>query len=699
MKKKFKLKLTYLFGGGSLMIAIILFANASIVSAVGIPVSTYASGSNICVTPGQSLLFNTFYQQAKNTFDQNSSGFYFSDAAPAGYGGSGGTNQLADNTCYVADPTYPPSAYNNYAYYVFFHGFDTPRAIDYYFKYFYNAGTVTAINPSVFYSQIKNTSGGVINLRNGSSTSSSILKTLPQDWIVQVTSIANASGTPVTADGYNWYQVTDATDGVSGWMIGENASGTVTYLPYYPLKQSALQASSTDYIATSSRPDLIMKAIDDYFNASSTAYSLYSSDDGSNNISDLKSGGYEQKVILGIAARETGPFPYNFDNEWIAGDYGHGIMQITLAPGYPFDNRGYANTVTIPPCSLASSNYINCYTDQDTGYYNRRQYKPYADNPSDFTFKQYANTEQSIHSNIKDGMELLADKFNIYSDISSATTVNGTTYSAIERKILSATASYNGACGYLDDVADKLDTIDTYFPNATSSDISTLIQKMHVAGSSSICAQLHSPGELSIQDPNGRVVGVVKGGGYNEFPLAVYDKDKKFVKILAAEQIQYKFVVTGTAKGSYGLDITLRDNGKEDIFKSSNIAMLPNQVHVYKVNLNPETKKIKDVTLEIDREGDGVIDRTIYTGSTLGADVYNKEATSEEIEAFEIGDIPNEYVSIENNSLLPEGLVYSRDIVLKSPQDPKTTKSSVREYAKEKYNVFEKKNNLSNKHD
>jgi hypothetical protein len=49
---------------------------------------------------------------------------------------------------------------------------------------------------SSFYAQIKNTD--TLNLRKGSSTSAAILKTLPGDLVVYVTSTANASGTPFT---------------------------------------------------------------------------------------------------------------------------------------------------------------------------------------------------------------------------------------------------------------------------------------------------------------------------------------------------------------------------------------------------------------------------------------------------------------------------------------------------------------------
>ena len=507
--------------------------------------------------------------------------------------------------------------------------------------------------PSDFYARIKNTSGGTINFRDDSNTSANIIKTLPEDWVVRVASTTDNNGNYITSNGFNWYKVIDPTDNSSGWIVGSDASSTVYYLPYEAQKQTVFQATSSNYIATSSRPALIIDIFDHYYNNTSTSSSLYSSDDGSNNISDLKDGGFEKKILLGIAAQESGPSPFSFNNEIVASDYGHGIMQITLAPAYPFDNRGYANTVTLPPCGLDSDDYLNCYTAADGSSPFLRHYQAYAGNSSNPTYKQYTNTEQSIYSNIKDGMEILADKFNVYSSISTSTTIDGTVYSASDRKALSATANYNGSCDYLDEVADKLDVIDTYFPTATSSDISGFIQKMHTAGNTSICAQLHSPGDLVIQDSKDHVVGMVDGRSENNFPLAIYDEDQKFIKILAAGNDNYTFKVVGTDKGAYGLDITLKNGDKDVVFRAIDIAMLPGQVHTYSLDKEALLKGKEGVTLKIDRNADGIPERTIISGAILTQDVYNTWATAEEIYASSLGHGSKKTLSPKN--VKPEG--------------------------------------------
>lgn len=486
-----------------------------------------------------------------------------------------------------------------------------------------------------FYSQIKNAANSSFELYSAPDTSSVVLKVLPQDWVVYVASTTDNNSNPIIEDEYLWYQVSDHTDGTTGWMIGQNASGTIKYLPYTSTNQAEFASSSSAYIATSSRPDLILDAIDHYYNNDETNNSLYSSDDDLNNISLLKDRGYEEKVVWGIAAQESGPSPYYFDNENVSFDYGHGIMQITFNAWFrenqygisnaTWDNRGVASNVKLVNCdSIGSSEYLDCYTDAGTGNFNPKPYKHFAGNSNNPKYKQYTNTKQSIYSNIKDGMEVLRLKYNNFSPIATSTVINGISYSAVERETILATEGYNGECGYVEDVANKLSSIDTYFPNATTSDITTLIQKMDTAGDEMICAQLHSPGELSIEDSKGRVVGIVEGEGKNQFPMAIYDRDKKFSKVLFPEDVEYTFKVDGTGTGVYGLDIILKEGDREVVFKARNIPITPRANHTYSVDKNKLFAGQEGVTIKVDENGDGVIDQTLmsdemFTGSEYGS--------------------------------------------------------------------------------
>jgi hypothetical protein len=232
-----------------------------------------------------------------------------------------------------------------------------------------SAADVTYLYNSSYYAQIQNLS--TLNLRDGSSTSANIIKALPADWVVHVDHMVDGSGSFSTANGYHWYQVTDPTDRVSGWMAGENASGTTQYLEPYDSSQQAAREFASDAeitvgTSTDETGDYVLSAIDNYYNNSSTVASLYTSNDqsgtsGQNDVSILKQRGFPEKVILAIAAWENGGsvngYPLSLNNEDISSDYGHGEMQVTFSAGGGWDNRGLGSGVTIPPCGLASNSY------------------------------------------------------------------------------------------------------------------------------------------------------------------------------------------------------------------------------------------------------------------------------------------------------------------------------------------------------
>ncbi|MBA3789386.1 hypothetical protein H0X32_03255 [Patescibacteria group bacterium] len=377
-----------------------------------------------------------------------------------------------------------------------------------------------------------------------------------------------------------------------------------------------------------------MGAFDYYYNNASSGHSLYNSDGASNDISALKIGGYPEEIIPGIAAQETGGSTYNFDNETISYDYGHGVMQITPFHVYAHeplstgnwtkksgDNRGFASGITIYPCTSNDSElYANCYTYgglKDSTH--TKTYQPYGGISGNPIYKYYTNTSQSIYANVKDGMETLESKYDLYTGIAGSVTIGTTTYSAADRQDILTTEAYNGGnCGYVSSVANKLNKINNYFPTATTTSIRALIPKMETAGNDSICASLHSPADLSIHDSNGNAVGITKGQGIDDFPLAVYDPIEKFAKILAAPNDNYDYRVEGTDIATYGLDITIKNDDQELIFSATDIPITPGEVHTYSIN-KPEllAGNGEAVTIQIDTNGDGIIDRTIQAGPTL----------------------------------------------------------------------------------
>jgi hypothetical protein len=165
-----------------------------------------------------------------------------------------------------------------------------------------------------------------------------------------------------------------------------------------------------------------------------------------------------------------------------------------------------------------------------------------------------------------------------------------------------------------------LDNIGDYFPTATTSSISDLIQKMHSAGEYMVCAKLHSPGDLTISDTIGHVAGMVNGQEVDTFPLAVSDGDTKSVEVLAAQDGSYKYQVVGTGNGTYDLDITVKNGDQSSTFQATDIPTSTGQVHTYTIDETAlAASSTSAVSIQIDSSGSGAqtSDQTILAGSSI----------------------------------------------------------------------------------
>lgn len=500
-----------------------------------------------------------------------------------------------------------------------------------------SADEIADLYAGSFYAQIENTAS--LNLRDGTSTSANVLKMLPAAWIVKVATTTDSNGAIVN-DGYRWYGVIDPTDNVTGWMAATDT--TSQYISSYDgSAQAALEASSSDQIATGTASgetdDYVLNAIDHYYNNSDTSSSLYSSDDsststgdGTNELSIFKDRGLPESLVWGIAALESGGIGFN--NEYVHYDYGHGVMQITPVPLFydePVNGSGtwnYMNNASMPsngsfikifPCAMyQTTTYANCYTYsgiQDPLQRNK-SYKDYGYSNVSTTYKYYTNTPQSIYANVKDGMRILQTKLLNWfptAPTSSVTSTDGHSYSPTDQEAITMTAAYYGnpnatdTCPYVGDVADRLDNITDYFANADTGMVSsTEVSQMHLAADDVVCAQLHSPGDLVIEDSSGRKAGVLDGKGVNTFPLAVYDPNGKWVEILAAASDTYTYKVVGTGNGVYGIDIDTRENGKTVLVQGRNIPITNGEIHAYSVDKNAILNNVGGgVTLDITKPG------------------------------------------------------------------------------------------------
>jgi hypothetical protein len=293
-----------------------------------------------------------------------------------------------------------------------------------------SADDIALLYSGSFYAQINTT--GSLSLREHPNTSSAILKTLPGDWVVYVTSTVSATGTLVIADGYKWFNVLDKTDGVTGWMAA-SSSGSSVYLSYTTsTSQAALLTKAATAITTRpTRAEKIVEAVNWYYDHINSTDSLYYTGFSylfSATTSVSSTWMFPKELFFAMASAEDGGAVNLFNNEEISFDYGHGIMQLTPtglwshepnSSGNWINNAenvpAYGSHINIPPCEMiATTTYTRCYTFAATrNSTGTKEYKDYGYSNSSTTYKFYTNTHQSIFANIKDGLTVLKNKYNV----------------------------------------------------------------------------------------------------------------------------------------------------------------------------------------------------------------------------------------------------------------------------------------------
>lgn len=595
--------------------------------------------------------------------------------------------------------------------------------------------------PQSFYAQISSTTAGVWRLRQAAGTSTTILKELPEGWVVYVTSTLSATGSVVNVDGYRWYQVVDMTDGTAGWMAGQNGASTETYLPYDVSKQFEFASTSAVFLMTSStRAEKIVEALNWYWShISSSTDTLYYT--GFPYLFSATSTGsstwqFPEELFYAIAAAESGGVD-ELNNEVISYDYGHGIMQLTTvptssdiyylqvllnndasttlavasgSPGSPgnethefgvatedavrrfqakyatdtlyeaglatttgvvgyytrkklneieyawgtstlpgnfrfeehleldfddvlgatstFDHRNLGSRIRIYPCENlqypTSTAYIRkCYEGTSTSTRGtHKAYQAHVDYNNQ-TFKYYTNTSQSIYSNIKGG---LRDLYNKYEAATSTATASGTLFQPYEREWIHATWNFNGApsaVSYLTSVASKTINYSDYRSStgtqmvATSSFTIDLGNKLRIADNYKNQVIVYSPVTVWMTDSAGRNTGVVNGVIKEAIPGSAYNpRTESAVVFLPDDRESFTYSVVGSREGTYGIQIIQARGTKQTVYGSTILTNL-GAVHAYSVDWDVIRQGGNGVTVRMDNEGDGTIDRTVTTDAAL----------------------------------------------------------------------------------
>ena len=438
---------------------------------------------------------------------------------------------------------------------------------------FENGGGGTALEK--FWVVVNNT-GSTLAIRQNPGTSEKLLKRVPDGWVLNVT---NTHQNGEIHDGYVWWEMEDVTDGITGWSAYQNISDGTKYLSGDKNNQSEQNelGNKTSLLATNvTRVPVILEAVNHYYNNEDTTSSLYSSKDKSsdgtnNNFPMFKNGEFPIELILAMIAQESSGV--KFDNELVSGSGGYGIMQITGNR-----NRGWGSRLN---CSAE-----NC--------------------------KYYTNTPQGIYADIKDGLRVLQYAYQSAS--------NNHPDNVIEDAVWRYNHGGNDKIGdpyYLKNVANKLQNLTKYFGEGYKTKLNAdqllndsakeaLIEKL-ISYQETKC---NSPVELRIYDSQGNVTGLVNGEPKNEISNSDYYTD---VVIVFSPCDSYRYEIVGTEEGVYGLEATSVKDGEAAAVTAIDVPTSPNATHNYTINWTALSLGEKSVTIEIDSNGDGVIDDTVLT--------------------------------------------------------------------------------------
>ena len=127
-----------------------------------------------------------------------------------------------------------------------------------------------------------------------------------------------------------------------------------------------------------------------------------------------------------------------------------------------------------------------------------------------------------------------------------------------------------------------------------------------------LLAALWSPGELRVYDSQNRVTGLVNGEVKEEIPNSEYDEQNETVFILSPSDT-YRYEVIGIGEDTYGLDITLIENGEAVAFAATEVPITSGAKYEYTIDWDALSQNEPGVDIKIDKDGDGIFEDTITT--------------------------------------------------------------------------------------
>jgi len=121
--------------------------------------------------------------------------------------------------------------------------------------------------------------------------------------------------------------------------------------------------------------------------------------------------------------------------------------------------------------------------------------------------------------------------------------------------------------------------------------------------------EVESPVEFRVYDSEGSVTGLVNGIVLNEIPSSTY-YDETIIVLCPpdSDADSYRYEVSGTSEGVYGLKITSIDNGEATIVAVARTPVSPSEIHQFIVDWGILSEGEKGVTMKIDSDGDGTFE-------------------------------------------------------------------------------------------
>jgi hypothetical protein len=135
----------------------------------------------------------------------------------------------------------------------------------------------------------------------------------------------------------------------------------------------------------------------------------------------------------------------------------------------------------------------------------------------------------------------------------------------------------------------------------------------------SIKAQDKSPVEIKVYDLQSAMTGLENGRVSQDISRSVYYNET--VWILFPSDCYY-FDLMGRENGTYGLKITFTDDGNSTIFNAIDIPVSTNTEHAYVIDWGALSVGGEGITVFVDAEGDGLVDRVFSCDNELASEEF-----------------------------------------------------------------------------